>query len=309
MKKILTLVGGVGGSKLVLGLSHILDPENLMIIVNTGDDEEIYGLYVSPDLDTVMYTLADVVNKKFGWGIGNDSFVTLNQLDKYGVDTWFKIGDIDFATHILRTEMIQSGMTLSEITKQLCSKFNIKHTVIPMTDGKVNTILETDKGFMEFQEYFVKNQFKPSVKSVSFKGIDDCVATPDFDAALNEYDNLIICPSNPFLSILPILSIPDVRSKIRNFNGTKIAVSPIIGNDSVKGPAGKMLKEQGHEVSALGVARLYSDICDIFVIDSSDKNLVSEIEDLGIEVHLSNIMMNTKEDKIALAKNLLSLLD
>ena len=308
MKKTLTLVGGVGGSKLVLGLSHILDPDHLMIVVNTGDDEEIYGLYVSPDLDTVMYTLADVVNKKFGWGVGDDSFVTLNQLDKYGVDTWFKIGDIDFATHIFRTKMIQSGMTLSEITKQLCSKFNIKHHVVPMTDGKVNTILETDKGIMEFQEYFVKNQFKPSVKSIFFNGIEDCVASPDFDIALNEYDDLIICPSNPFLSILPILSIPDVRSKIRNFNGTKVAVSPIIGNDSIKGPAGKMLKEQGYEVSALGVAKLYSDICDIFVIDVSDKNLISEIEDLGIEVQLSNIMMNTKEDKIALAKNLLSLL-
>ena len=228
MKKTLTLVGGVGGSKLVLGLSHILDPDHLMIVVNTGDDEEIYGLYVSPDLDTVMYTLADVVNKKFGWGVRDDSFVTLNQLDKYGVDTWFKIGDIDFATHIFRTKMIQSGMTLSEITKQLCSKFNIKHHVVPMTDGKVNTILETDKGIMEFQEYFVKNQFKPSVKSVSFNGIDDCVASPDFDIALKEYDDLIICPSNPFLSILPILSIPDVRSKIRNFNGTKVAVLSLI---------------------------------------------------------------------------------
>jgi len=309
VKKIIALAGGVGGAKLVLGLSNVIEPENLVIVVNTGDDEEIYGLNVSPDLDTVMYTLADIVNKKFGWGVSGDSFTTLNQLDKYGFDTWFKIGDIDFATHIARTKMLRSGMTLTETTKRLSTNLNIKHNIIPMTDGKVSTILNTDDGFMEFQEYFVKNRFESKVRSVEFKGIETCVASPDFTLALDEYNALIICPSNPFLSILPILSIPDVCNKIKCFNGTKIAVSPIIGNDSVKGPAGKMLREQGHEVSALGVAKIYSDFCDIFVIDLKDAHLANEIKNLGMKVHLTNIMMNTIEDKISLAKDMIGLLE
>ena len=305
--KVLALAGGVGGAKLALGLRDILDEESLAIVVNTGDDEEFFGLHVSPDLDTVMYTLGGISNPDTGWGISGETFRSLNRLRQYGVDTWFNLGDLDMATHIRRTQLLGQGNTLSEVTNSLCSSLGIAHSIFPMTDDTLKTVVITETSEMSFQEYFVKNRCDPRVISLRFDSPSECSPSPGFVTALNESDLLVFCPSNPFLSVDPILAVPGVRKKIENFRGARIAVSPIVGGEAIKGPAGKILRELGHEVSCVGVAKRYVDLCDVFIIDNVDADLASTIEKLGMRVVVTNTIMNNDQEKRTLAREILSL--
>ena len=305
--KVLALAGGVGGAKLALGLRDILDEESLAIVVNTGDDEEFFGLHVSPDLDTVMYTLGGIANPDTGWGISGETFRSLNRLRQYGVDTWFNLGDLDMATHIRRTQLLGQGNTLSEVTNSLCSSLGIAHSIFPMTDDTLKTIVITEISEMSFQEYFVKNRCDPRVISLRFDSPSECSPSPGFVTALNESDLLVFCPSNPFLSVDPILAVPGVRKKIENFRGARVAVSPIVGGEAIKGPAGKILRELGHEVSCVGVAKRYIDLCDVFIIDNVDAKSASTIEKLGMRVVVTNTIMNNDQEKRTLAREILSL--
>ena len=305
--KVLALAGGVGGAKLALGLRDILDEESLAIVVNTGDDEEFFGLHVSPDLDTVMYTLGGIANPDTGWGISGETFRSLNRLRQYGADTWFNLGDLDMATHIRRTQLLGQGNTLSEVTNSLCSSLGIAHSIFPMTDDTLRTVVITEISEMSFQEYFVKNRCDPRVVSLRFDSPSECSPSPGFVTALNESDLLVFCPSNPFLSVDPILAVTGVRKKIENFRGARIAVSPIVGGEAIKGPAGKILRELGHEVSCVGVAKRYVDLCDVFIIDNVDADLASTIEKLGMRVVVTNTIMNNDQEKRTLAQEILSL--
>ena len=305
--KVLALAGGVGGAKLALGLRDILDEESLAIVVNTGDDEEFFGLHVSPDLDTVMYTLGGIANPDTGWGISGETFRSLNRLRQYGADTWFNLGDLDMATHIRRTQLLGQGNTLSEVTNSLCSSLGITHSIFPMTDDTLKTVVITEISEMSFQEYFVKNRCDPRVVSLRFDSPSECSPSPGFVTALNESDLLVFCPSNPFLSVDPILAVTGVRKKIENFRGARIAVSPIVGGEAIKGPAGKILRELGHEVSCVGVAKRYVDLCDVFIIDNVDADLASTIEKLGMRVVVTNTIMNNDQEKRTLAQEILSL--
>ncbi|MEC8912148.1 MAG: 2-phospho-L-lactate transferase [Chloroflexota bacterium] len=305
--KVLALAGGVGGAKLALGLRDILDEESLAIVVNTGDDEEFFGLHVSPDLDTVMYTLGGIANPDTGWGISGETFRSLNRLRQYGADTWFNLGDLDMATHIRRTQLLGQGNTLSEVTNSLCSSLGIAHSIFPMTDDTLRTVVITEISEMSFQEYFVKNRCDPRVISLRFDSPSECSPSPGFVTALNESDLLVFCPSNPFLSVDPILAVPGVRKKIENFRGARVAVSPIVGGEAIKGPAGKILRELGHEVSCVGVAKRYVDLCDVFIIDNVDADLASTIEKLGMRVVVTNTIMNNDQEKRTLAREILSL--
>lgn len=306
---VLALAGGVGGAKLALGLSQALAPESLTIVVNTGDDEIFHGLYVSPDLDTMMYALAGLTNQETGWGVAGDSFNALEMLGRYGSPTWFNLGDKDMATHIRRTELLRQGLTLSEATQELCRCLGVGHPMVPMTDDPVRTFVETEEGELSFQEYFVKRQCQPVVKCVRFENAESATSSPGFSSALETAASIVFCPSNPFLSIAPILAMPGVRNRITGFKGTRLAVSPIVGDDALRGPAAKMLGEMGHEVSCLGVARQYRGLCDLFVIDQVDEHYADAISDLGMRVELAPTVMNTDEDKVRLARHICELLD
>ncbi|MBR97340.1 MAG: 2-phospho-L-lactate transferase [Dehalococcoidia bacterium] len=304
---ITVFAGGVGGAKLVLGFANLLNPEELTVVVNTGDDEEFYGLYVSPDIDTVIYTLAGLSNEATGWGITGESFRTLGRLKEYGMDTWFNLGDLDFATHITRTKLLKDGLSLSEVSQHIAKSVGVQHSVLPMTNDDAKTIVHTADGKMSFQEYFVKNKCEPVVEYLEFGGKKGVLPSGEVSHALKNSTSIIFSPSNPYLSINPILALSGLRGAISNFKGKKIAVSPIVGGKALKGPAAKLLKEMGADVSAVGVAKQYADICDVFVIDSEDAGLASDIEALGMSVAITDTVMNSKLDKVSLAEFILEL--
>ena len=299
---VLALAGGVGGAKLALGLSRVLSPHELTIVVNTGDDEEFYGLHVSPDLDTVMYTLAGVANPETGWGIIGETFKALERLKMYGADAWFGLGDKDLATHIRRTDMLRSGHTLSEVTRSLGAALGIRHPIVPMTDDRVRTRVTTELGELAFQEYFVKLRCEPIVKSIRFEGAEAASPAPAFSRALEQSGAIVFCPSNPFVSVAPILAVPGVSRGIEGFGGLRVAVSPIVGGRALRGPAAKMLEELGHDVSCVGVADRYVGQCDIFIIDEEDRAARARIEELGMRVEVTDTIMDTEADKVRLAK-------
>tara|TARA_B100001750_G_scaffold220628_1_gene208498 strand:- start:2870 stop:3814 length:945 start_codon:yes stop_codon:yes gene_type:complete len=305
---VLLFSGGVGGAKLAVGLSGILEPNELSIVVNTADDEEIYGLHISPDIDTVLYSIADIVNKETGWGINNDTFTTLESFALLGEETWFRIGDIDFLTHIKRTKMLVDGYSLSDVTDFFTKKFKIPNKIIPMTDGNVRTVLQTDKGELKFQEYFVREKCKPIVHSIEYEGALNSNISKGFIDELNTSKSLIIGPSNPLLSINPILSIPKARDLFLKFDGLRIAVSPIVNNYAIRGPLAKIMSELGVVPSCTEIAKYYKDICDIFVIDSSDSLNRRGIENLGMDVFVTDIIMNNDESKKILAEKLMNYL-
>ena len=305
----MALAGGVGGAKLALGLSRILPPEQLTVVVNTGDDETFHGLHVSPDLDTMLYTLAGISNPETGWGIAGETFNALDMLTKYGSDTWFNLGDRDLATHIRRTQLLREGATLSEVTGELCRRLGVSHPLVPMSDLPVRTFLETDLGELAMQEYFVRHRSEPAVSGVIYRGASEARPSNGFVNALDRADLVVICPSNPMLSTGPILALPGVRERLaaRSEGRIRVAVSPIIGGQAVRGPAAKIMTELGHEATCLGVADLYKDICDVFLIDDQDKGLIPSIADLGMEPVVAPILMETEEDKVALARLILEL--
>ena len=307
MKSVVALAGGVGGAKLALGFSHILGSEELTVVVNTADDDRFYGLHVSPDLDTVLYTLAGVSNAEMGWGLAGESFRTLERLKEYGVDAWFNLGDLDLATHLYRTKMLEEGKTLSEVCQQLAKSLGVEHKILPVTDSPIKTMVETQDGIMSFQEYFVKNRCEPIVTSIDFNGSSNCTVTPGVRRAVLNMDLLVFCPSNPFVSIAPILSVPGFKEMIESFSGKSIGVSPIVGGEAIKGPAAKMLKELGHDVSPVGVARQYVGLCNTFIIDEKDVDLKQEIESLGMNVFVTQTIMETDQDKKRLAEYILEI--
>ena len=306
-RAVLALAGGVGGAKLALGLSLCLPPGDLIVCVNTGDDEAFHGLHVSPDLDTMMYTLSGFSNKENGWGVAGDTFTALEMLGKFGVDTWFNLGDRDLATHILRTQMLSEGRTLSEVTSELNKSLGVFHEIIPMSDDPVKTVLSTDEGELPMQRYFVGRRAEPIVSEVRYRGADVADASPGLHDALTKAALLVFCPSNPYLSLGPILALPEVRQRIRTFPGKRVCVSPIVGGDAVNGPAGKIMAELGKEVSCVEVDREYRDICDVLVIDSQDRALASQVEEMGVTPLVTSTIMETEEDKIALAREILAL--
>ena len=300
--KWLALAGGVGGAKLALGLSKTLPPSQLTIVVNTGDDEVFHGLHVSPDVDTVMYTLAGLSNPETGWGITGETFQALGRLKEYGADAWFNLGDKDLATHIRRTDLLRQGCSLSEVTQSLRSALGVEHPIVPMSDDPVRTMLSTDIGELAMQTWFVKHRCEPAVSEIRFAGAEHAQPAPEFERALSESDALVFCPSNPFVSVAPILAVPGVRDAIEGFNGLRLAVSPIVGGQAIKGPAAKMMGELGIESSCVGVAMQYQGLCDVFVLDDVDGDRARDIEELGMRAAVTNTMMITDADKVRLAE-------
>ena len=304
---ILALAGGVGGAKLALGLSRVLPPGRLTIVVNTGDDESFHGLHVSPDLDTVMYTLAGVADPERGWGVAGDTFQALEMLRRYGAPTWFNLGDRDLATHVRRTELLRQAYSLSQVTHTLSRCLGIQHSIVPMSDQPVRTIAVTDEGEMSFQTYFVQRRCEPRLCGVRFQGSQDAQVAPGFQKALQKASVLVYCPSNPVVSIGPILAIHSVAQAIATFKGPRLAVSPIVGGQALRGPAAKMLAELGEEVSCVGIARRLAGLCDTLIIDTADEGRAPQVEALGLRPHVTNTIMETDADKVRLAQEVCTL--
>jgi LPPG:FO 2-phospho-L-lactate transferase len=306
-KKITALAGGVGGAKLVYGLSRILDAQDFNVIVNTGDDFNYYGFQISPDIDSILYSLADVSDPINGFGRKEDSFTVFNTLEDLGDKTWFRLGDKDLALNIKRTQLLKSGMSLSTVTKILCDSLGIQTSVIPMTNDPVYTKIQTcDLGVMDFQEYFVLNKFQPKVKMIFYSNIESAKLTDQAKKVIEDSDVIIICPSNPWLSIFPILGIPTIRELISSKK--VVAVSPIIGHNAVKGPTAKLFEEFGEVPSAYGIARLYQSIISTLIIDHQNSDEIEQIEELGIKTHVTDIIMLDDTQKIRLAQEIVRLL-
>ena len=299
---IVTLAGGIGASKLLLGFNRVIDPRELMVVVNTGDDIVMHGLSISPDLDIVTYTLAGLVNPDTGWGFRDETFRALEQLAVYGRPQWFHLGDRDLATHIHRTAMLRAGARLSEVANSIREALGVRARILPMSDQPVPTMIETSEGRLHFQEYLVQRRAKPTVQAISFDGIERAQPAPGVLEGLERASSVVICPSNPLISIGPILAIPGVRETLRKRRTRVVAICPIVGGRSLKGPSDQMLAQLGHEVSALGVARMYQDICGTFVIDPVDSADNSAIESLGLEVVIHPTVMRNVEDKELLAR-------
>jgi LPPG:FO 2-phospho-L-lactate transferase len=302
-KKIIALSGGVGGAKLAVGLAKVLSKDELLIVANTADDFTHLGLRICPDLDTVMYNLAGIQNTQQGWGIESETWQFMQQLGKLGGEDWFLLGDKDLATHTVRTQLLQQGENLTDISRQLFKQLGVAANVVPMCNEQVSTQLQTDEGMLAFQDYFVRRRCDPIVSSYQFSGIEHTTMQPDFAAWLEDETlaAVIICPSNPFVSVEPILSVPTVRAALRKISAPIIAVSPIIGGQALKGPAAKMMAELGMPQSALAVAQYYGDLIDGFVIDSVDAELQGQIEALGTSCVVAQSIMKTQQDKIDLA--------
>ena len=302
--KIVALAGGVGGAKLAHGLAQNLAPEDLTVIVNTGDDFEHYGLYICPDLDTVCYTLAGLANPGTGWGRMNETWNAIGNASRLGGPNWFNLGDQDLGTHLERTRRMHEGQCLSQITHDFCKAWGIQHTIFPMSNQKVSTIVNTEEGELAFQEYFVHRRCEPRVKGFRFEGVNSAEPAPGIREAIQSADAIVICPSNPWVSIDPILQVVSPlltgeRPRVR------VAVSPIIGGETVKGPAAKMYRELGIEPSAYAVANHYRNLLTGFVLDSVDEKLQGEIMGLNMQVFVTNTLMNSHDDSSRMAQELL----
>ncbi len=301
------LAGGVGAARFLSGLTQVCAPEKITVVVNTGDDLEYLGAYISPDIDIVTYTLAGIVDPERGWGIKDDTFNCMSQLDRYSAETWFRIGDRDFATHLLRTAYLQHGFTLSEVTDKIRGLLGIKVKILPMSNERVATRIKTSAGVLDFQEYFVKRKFSDLVMDVTYEGAAQASPTEAVLTALRKSDAIILCPSNPILSIGPMLAIPKIREALSRSNGRIVGVSPIVGGKALKGPLDKLMQSLGLEVSPFGVAQLYRGFLEGFVIDDIDKSSRSRIERLGMKVATTNTIMNSDEAKARLAKDTIAL--
>jgi LPPG:FO 2-phospho-L-lactate transferase len=302
---ITALAGGVGAARFLTGLVKLVSEKDLSIIVNTGDDIEMFGLHVSPDIDIVTYTLAGIVDEEKGWGIRGDTFHCLETLRRFNREVWFNLGDRDLATHMFRTNLLKNGFKLSEVTAQISHALGLYVTILPMTDDKFETRIVTEMGSVHFQEYLVKRGAKDEVLGVEFLGADNANPAPNVIESIREAELVIICPSNPIVSIGTILTVNGVRDALRHTDAKRVAISPIIAGAPVKGPADKLLRGLGFQVSAYSVAKLYSDFLDTFILDVADSAEKDEIEKLGIEVKVTNTLMKNLETKIALAKTVL----
>lgn len=301
--KTVALAGGVGGAKMVDGLAQVLEPEDLTVIANTGDDFQHFGLYICPDLDTIVYTLAGIANPQTGWGRSDETWNALNMIEQLGGPTWFRLGDADIGLHLERSRRLMEGDPLSRICKDVCESLGITVQILPMSDDRVPTWVSTAEGELPFQEYFVLRQCQPEVTGFWFENAGLAHPSPGVMEAIGEADLVVICPSNPWVSVDPILSIPGVREAVAG--RMTVAVSPIIGGRALKGPAAKMYAELGIDPSAVSVARHYNGLIDRIVIDNLDVGLAGEIEALGIQPLVTDTVMKTRPDRRRLAKKIL----
>jgi LPPG:FO 2-phospho-L-lactate transferase len=302
---ITALAGGVGAARFLTGLLKLVKQEDVSVIVNTGDDIEMFGLHISPDIDIIAYTLVGIVDEEKGWGIKGDTFRCLNKLKKLGLETWFALGDKDFATHIFRTELLRKGFTLSQVTDEICRALGLKVNILPMTNDKFETRIKIEEGSVHFEEYFVRRESKDKVLGVEFFGAANAKAAPKVIDSIIDAEVVVVCPSNPIVSIGTILSVDGVRDTLRRTSAKVVGVSPIVAGAPIKGPADKLLRGLGFEVSAFSVANLYSDFLDSFVIDTKDVGEKNRIEKLGINVKITDTLMQSLEDKVRLAKTVL----
>lgn len=305
---ITALGGGVGAAKFLQGLSQFLKSEPLTVIVNTGDDIQISGLKISPDVDTIIYWLSGVVDREKGWGIKGDSFHCLEALERLGVETWFNIGDRDLATHVFRTHLRNSGLSPSEITSRIAKALRINNIkILPMTDDDVETWILTDKGEMHFQEYLIKRRMTPSVKEISIRGIEGAKPAPGVIQAIEEARGIIICPSNPIISIGPILAVQGIREALQRVKTKVVAISPLVGGVPLKGPADRLMRGLGLEVSSTQVAKLYCDFLDAILIDERDAFEADSIMSLGIKPIIADTIMSNDEKARRLGETVLRL--
>jgi LPPG:FO 2-phospho-L-lactate transferase len=304
-RSITCLAGGVGAARFLEGLAKVFPAEKITVIVNTGDDLQYLGCHVSPDIDIVTYTLAGVVDKTNGWGIEGDTFGCMDQLGKYSAETWFRIGDRDFATHLLRTAYLQQGFNLSEVTEKIRDSFGVRVKILPMTDHMVATKIKTPRGVLEFQEYFVKRKFQDRVENVTYEGAAHATPAPGVIPAIEKTDLIILCPSNPILSIGPILAIPEIRNSIAKTQAKIVGISPIVGGRAIKGPLDQMMESLGLEVSPFGVAQLYKGLMRGYVIDDVDRMIIPKITSLGMRVIATKTVMDSELAKTKLAENTL----
>ncbi|NHI94422.1 MAG: 2-phospho-L-lactate transferase [Candidatus Lokiarchaeota archaeon] len=298
---IVVLAGGVGAARFLSGLVQIMDPKDLFIVVNTGDDIEFFGLKISPDLDIIMYTLANIVNER-GWGRNDESFNFLSALKDYDYELWFNLGDKDLATHVIRTDLMNQGKNLAEITQILSDRLKIKSIIIPMTNHPVPTMIQVPGKIMHFEEYMIKRGATDPVKKIIYKDIEKAIPTEGVIDAIEKSEGIIICPSNPLVSINTILSIKGIKEAILNNNKKVIAISPIIGSNPVKGPLDKLMRGLGMEVSAFSIANYYKNLISAFIIDIQDESQKEKIEKLGIEVFITDTLMKNMEIKKTLAE-------
>ena len=299
MKTVL-LCGGVGGSKLALGLHHELDGD-MTVIVNTGDDLELFGLRMSPDLDTVTYTLARLANQATGWGLSGDTFQMVSMMERYGEPSWFKVGDLDLATHLLRTSLLRSGASLTEATEAIRSRLGVRESILPMTESEVRTTVRIAEGWIAFQEYFVRRGHRDEPLEVRHEGVGSAELSEPVHDALASADLIVVAPSNPVVSIGPMLAVPGFREALRSAAARKVAVSPFIGSQSITGPADALMVAVGGEPTSLGLARMYGDWLDVLIVDESDASTVASIEAGGVVARSTNTIMRDVETKRALA--------
>lgn len=303
--------GGIGGAKLALGLSKILTPEELVFVVNTGDDFRHLGMHISPDIDTLVYTLAGECNPDTGWGRRDESWQFMSALSSLGGESWFRLGDKDLAMNVQRTQLLEAGESLNDVTASLANSLGVTHRVLPMSNDSVRTRVRTESEVMEFQHYFVRERCEPIVRGVEYDGVEQASVNPEIIRQLEvaELAGVILCPSNPFLSIDPILALPGLRERLRNCSVPVIAVSPIVGGEAVKGPLAKMMREMSLPPDARWVAEHYSDFIDGFICDTVDAALLTEIAALGITPATANTVMVTLEDRVQLAKTSIEFMD
>ena len=307
--KITALAGGTGAAKLLRGLGRVIDLRDLTVIVNTGDDAEIWGLHVSPDLDTVCYTLGGVIDERKGWGLTDETFHALDQIARFGEPVWFNLGDRDLATHLHRTRLLREGRTLTQITRGIAQALGVTATVLPMSDQPVRTRILGPDGWLAFQEYFVREKAQVEVRGVNYAGAPAARPAPGVLDALRSADAILVCPSNPITSIGPILAVPGLVEALRATDATVAAVSPIVGGDAVSGPAGRLMAAAGLPVSATGVARAYGGWLDVLVFDEQDRALAPEIRDAGAFPVAAPTMMSSREAEAALARHVLAALE
>lgn len=306
---ITVLAGGVGAAKFLEGLAAAMPPGQITVIANTGDDAEFHGLHVSPDIDTVLYTLAGVVDRKQGWGLAGETFHCLAALERMGAESWFRLGDRDLATHLLRTRRLRQGATLTEVTEELCRAFGVRCRIIPMTDDPAGTRLRTDQGELSFQEYFVKLRQQPEVREADFSAAAAGQPAPGVLESVTRADAVILAPSNPILSIGPILAVPGIREALRNTTATVAAISPIVGGRALKGPAARNLASLGYGATAAAVAEMYRDFVKVFVLDEQDARQRETIEQKGMRAMVAQTVMRSSEDRRKLAGSLMKELE
>lgn len=301
-RSVVALAGGVGAARFLDGLTRVIPPERVFIIGNTADDAEVHGLHISPDLDTVTYTLAGLANPQHGWGIRGDSFRCLEALGRLGADTWFQLGDLDLATHLYRTQRLRQGATLAEVTLEITRALKVASALIPMSNQRVRTRICTPSGELEFQTYFVKRHARDRVTALRFEGASDATPAPGLLDTIDKAEAIIVCPSNPFISIGPILAIPGIREALRRRRDRAAAISPIVGGRALKGPAAKMMKSMGLRSSAAEVAKLYMDFCGIFVLDEVDRKQAAQVAALNMRPVVTGTIMRGLRERKSLAK-------